>query len=246
MDPSAQTQDRPGSLGAAGAAEGWGVGGPRELRIERMDTSPTLYIAHAKELIRTGLLTMASDNGLRVAGCAGDSDGALVGITQTRPTVAIIDCQLAGDGGFATARAVADAAPSVRVVMMSVSADGNHLARAHAAGAVNCVAKGLPADNIMAAIAEAAAGRRPSPPDPFAVVVERLEAADPLPAEAHLTRRERQVLRHLAYGLDNNEIARALSIGLETVKTHVHKLLTRMELRDRTQAAVWAVKHGIA
>lgn len=211
-----------------------------------MDSRPTLYIAHSKELIRTGLLALASDNGLRVAGCSGDSKTALAGIKQTRPTVSIIDCHLAGDGGFATARAVADAAPDVRVVMMSVSADGNHLARAHAAGAVNCVPKGLPAAALVKAIEAAAAGRRPSAPDPFAVVVERLEAADPLPAEAHLTRRERQVLRHLAYGLDNNEIASALSIGLETVKTHVHKLLTRMELRDRTQAAVWAVKHGIA
>lgn len=210
-----------------------------------MDARPTIYIAHSKELIRAGLLALASDNGLRVAGCVGDSKAALAGIKQSRPSVAIIDCHLAGDGGFATARAVTTAVPEVRVVMMSVTADGNHLARAHAAGAANCVAKGLPAAALVAAIETAAAGRRPSPPDPFAVVLERLEASEALPPEAHLTRRERQVLRHLAYGLDNNEIAAALSIGLETVKTHVHKLLTRMELRDRTQAAVWAVKHGI-
>ena len=210
-----------------------------------MEARPTLFIAHSKELIRSGLLAMASDSGLRVTGCAEDSKSALAGIKQARPGVAIVDCHLAGDGGFATVRAIARAAPDVRVVMMSVSADGNHLARAHAAGAVNCVPKGLPAEALLKVIEAAAAGRRPVPPDAFAVVVDRLEASDPFPAESHLTRRERQVLRHLAYGLDNNEIASALSIGLETVKTHVHKLLTRMELRDRTQAAVWAVKHGI-
>jgi len=207
---------------------------------------PTLFIAHAKELIRSGLVALASDHGLRVTGCAADSDSAVCGIVQTNPGVALIDCQLPGDGGFAAARRVAREAPRVRVILMSVTGDANHLARAHAAGAVNCVAKGLGAEELVKAIETAAAGRRPPPTDPFSVIARSLSAPEATPADAHLSPRERQVLRHLAHGLDNDEIAAALSIGIETVKTHVHKLLQKMNLRDRTQAAVWAVRNGVA
>ena len=73
----------------------------------------------------------------------------------------------------------------------------------------------------------------------------RVPRLGPDGADRHLTLRERQVLRHLAYGLSNDEIGAALGIGLETVKTHVHKLLRKMSMRDRTQAAVWAVKNGV-
>ena len=102
------------------------------------------------------------------------------------------------------------------------------------------------AKGIAAAVNLAAAGRRPIAPDPFAVVATKLGAGGSRGPDSHLTPRERQVLRHLAFALDNDEIAVALSIGVETVKTHVHKLLQKMSLRDRTQAAVWAVRNGLA
>lgn len=210
-----------------------------------MHSPPTLFIAHRQELILAGLIAMAGDLGLRVAGIASDAAGCVDGVHATAPGMALVDCLLPGDG-FAAARRLADVAPATRVIVVSPSGDTNHLARARAARAVNCVAEGVSQQRLGEAIATAAAGRLPAPPDPFAVVAARLESSAPCDADAHLTRRERQVLRHLAYGLDNSEIAAALSIGLETVKTHVHKLLRRMELRDRTQAAVWAVKHGVA
>ena len=114
-----------------------------------------------------------------------------------------------------------------------------------AAGAVQCLAQGCSAGELVAAIRHAALGRAPQPPDPFAVVSARLSAPDADGADRHLTLRERQVLRHLAYGLSNDEIGASLGIGLETVKTHVHKLLRKMSMRDRTQVAVWAVKNGL-
>lgn len=210
-----------------------------------MHPRPSLFVAHHQELILSGLVAMAGDLGLRVVGIASDTAGLLAGVTATGPAVALVDCQLPGDG-FAAARRLAVTAPKSRVIVISPSGDSNHLARARASHAVNCIAEGVSREALGGAIGTAADGRLPVPPDPFAVVAARLESSAPAGADAHLTRRERQVLRHLAYGLDNSEIAAALSIGLETVKTHVHKLLRRMELRDRTQAAVWAVKHGLA
>jgi len=210
-----------------------------------MHTRPTLFVAHRKELIRVGLVAMAGELGSRVLGIGADGAETIEGVVRTGPAVALVDCLLPDDG-FAVARRLAAAAPRTRVIMISPGVDENHLARAHAAGAVNCLPKAISLEDFGAAIGMAAGGERPVPPAPFAVVAERLDSAVSTGADAHLTRRERQVLRHLAYGLDNSEIAAALSIGLETVKTHVHKLLRRMELRDRTQAAVWAVKHGLA
>lgn len=209
-------------------------------------TRPTLFIAHTKELIRSGLVAMASDHGMRVTGCVADTDAAVEGIVRTRPAVALVDCLLAGTGGFDAARRVAVDAPQVRVILMSVNSDANHLARAHAAGAVNCIAKGLPVEEVARAIEVAAAGERLPPGDPFAKIARTLSSRESLASDPRLSPRERQVLRHLAYGLENDEIAASLAIGVETVKTHVHKLLQKMNLRDRTQAAVWAVKNGIA
>jgi DNA-binding NarL/FixJ family response regulator len=210
-----------------------------------MHSRPTLFIAHRQEIIQSGLVAMAGDLALRVSGIASDARGTVDGVRATAPGVALVDCLLPGDGFVATRR-LAEVAPTTRVIVVSPSGDTNHLARARASHAVNCIAEEVSQDALGDAIVMAANGHRPAPPDPFAVVAARLESSAPSGADAHLTRRERQVLRHLAYGLDNSEIAAALSIGLETVKTHVHKLLRRMDLRDRTQAAVWAVKHGLA
>ena len=208
------------------------------------DTRPTLFVAHAQELLLAGLVAIASDHDLRVSGVAATADVAVTRICELAPAVAIVDGHLPG-GGFAVAREVARAAPRVRVIVSMTDVDDTHRARARAAGAMNCLGEDASASQIVAAVALAAAGRMPAPPDPFALVAEKLEARGDRGADSHLTPRERQVLRHLAFALDNDEIAAALSIGVETVKTHVHKLLQKMNLRDRTQAAVWAVRNGV-
>lgn len=206
-----------------------------------MLSSTTLFVAHGQELFLAGLVAIATDRGIRLAGVASTADAALAGIRDKRPTVALLDCDLPGI--FAAVRTVsADA----RVLLFTTRGDANQMARAAAAGALNCLSAGDTGESIERAVLQAARGLRPSLPDPFAVVAASLSAADPATVDAHLTVRERQVLRHLAYGFDNDEIAAALAIGVETVKTHVHKLLRKMELRDRTQAAVWAVRHGVA
>ncbi len=209
------------------------------------ETRPTLFIAHAQELLLAGLVAIASDHDLRVSGVAATADVAVARIRELDPGVAIIDGALPRAGGFAVAREVAKAAPRVRVILSVADVDDTHRARARAAGAMNCLGQGASAREVVAAVALAAKGRLPAPPDPFAIVADKLGARDGRGADAHLTPRERQVLRHLAFALDNDEIAAALSIGVETVKTHVHKLLQKMSLRDRTQAAVWAVRNGV-
>lgn len=210
------------------------------------DLRPTLFIAHAQELLLAGLVAIATEYDIRVCGVATEAAVAVERIRDHAPGVAIIDCHLPGGGGFAVAREVAKAAPRVRVILYSPDGDDTHRARARACGAMNCISEYTPARDVVVAVGLAAVGRIPVPPDPFAVVVAKLDGAGDRGGGPPLTPRERQVLRHLAFALDNDEIAAALSIGVETVKTHVHKLLQKMKLRDRTQAAVWAVRNGLA
>jgi len=210
-----------------------------------MDLQVSLSIAHASDLLRAGLIAIAAGDGIVIAGCYRDAEGAIEGIAASRPAVALIDSALPSTDGFTVARKVLDQIPGIAVVIISPAADTTHLARARAAGAVNCIAESCSALELLATIRNAALGRAPKPPEPFAVVAARLAASGPDGADRHLTLRERQVLRHLAYGLSNDEISAAIGIGLETVKTHVHKLLQKMSMRDRTQVAVWAVKNGV-
>lgn len=210
-----------------------------------MDLQISLAIAHPSDLLRAGLIAIAAGEGIVIAGSYRDAEGAIDGIASSRPAVALIDSALPSPDGFAITRKVLDQTPAVHIVIISPAADTTHLARARAAGAVNCIAESCSAGELLATIRNAALGRAPQPPEPFAVVTARLAASGPDGADRHLTLRERQVLRHLAYGLSNDEISAALGIGLETVKTHVHKLLRKMSMRDRTQVAVWAVKNGV-
>ncbi len=205
----------------------------------------SLSVAHSSEVLRAGMIAIAASEGFVIAGSHGDAESAIAGIVASNPVVALIDGGFAGPvDGFDVARRVKAGAAGVRLVITSPSADTTHQARARAAGAVNCIPESSTAQELVAAIKNAAADQAPLAHEPFALVGARLVAgADG--ADRHLTLRERQVLRHLAYGLSNDEIAASLGIGLETVKTHIHKLLRKMSMRDRTQVAVWAVKNGV-
>lgn len=210
-----------------------------------MDPQLSLAVAHPCDILRAGLVAIAAGEGFVIAGSHADAAEAIDGIESSRPAVALIDGTFPEPDGFEVARRVIARVPGIGVVITSPSADTTHLARARAAGAINCIAEGCTAAELVETIRAAAAGRAAQLPDPFAVVGARLNASGPDGADSHLTLRERQVLRHLAYGLSNEEIAASLGIGLETVKTHVHKLLRKMAMRDRTQVAVWAVKNHV-
>jgi len=99
---------------------------------------------------------------------------------------------------------------------------------------------------LVTAIENAANGKPAAGSGAFAKVVASMEPRDARAArDAGVTPREEQVLRHVAFGLSNDEIARSLQISVETVKEHVQNLLRKLAVRDRTQAAVWAVKVGV-
>ncbi|RLS35036.1 MAG: DNA-binding response regulator [Planctomycetota bacterium] len=209
-----------------------------------MQPSIPLFIVHPKELIRAGLAAMVDGAGFRVVGSMATAAEALAEMGHSGAVVALVDTDLPDSDGFSLVRRLTEVAPGVRVVLFSQSGDDIHMARARAVGAVNCMSKTSSSEELVIALRDAATDQPPSATAAFGAVAAKMHSPQATGLSAHLTSRERQVLCHLAYGLANDEIATSLKIGIETVKTHVHKLLRKMAVRDRTQAAVWAVKNG--
>jgi two-component system, NarL family, response regulator LiaR len=129
------------------------------------------------------------------------------------------------------------------VVVLTSATDDEHLVRAMRAGAASYLLKTATAEQVIVAIRDAAAGTASLSPDlftRFTQALHRSPAPDPL---RPLSPREREVLELIARGHSNRQIARELGIGEQTVKTHVSSVLTKLDLRDRVQAAIFALRH---
>ena len=134
----------------------------------------------------------------------------------------------------------------IPVVMYSEHNNPTYIARSISLGAVNYTLKSAPPANLVTAIREAATGVEPSPESTFQRMRKMMRQRNVEVDAVHtLTNRELQVLKHLALGLSNREIGSSLGISVETVKEHVQNILRKQNSSDRTEAAVWAVKHGI-
>jgi len=177
---------------------------------------------------------------LRVVGIAASGEELLEHLMAWRPQVIMQDLLLPGgiDGMETTRRALA-LDPSVRVVALTASIDEARMMAALRAGATGYVRKDAEPETLLAAIRAVARGRTFI--DPFLAS----RVADSATAHEALTNRERDVLRHLALGLSNKDIAASLSVSEETVKTHVGHLLGKLGVENRAQAIVQALKRGL-
>ena len=152
-----------------------------------------------------------------------------------------------GKDGIDAIKRIRSAAPNARVVMISAFDNSTYVARAVSAGAHDYVLKTASRKELLEAISGAAKNAAPSRSGEFRRVAGAMAKREaPTTTDVPLTPRETQVLRQVALGLSNREIADALEISIETVKEHVQNLLRKTALDDRTQAAVWAIRHGIA
>lgn len=204
---------------------------PRPVRVLVVDDHP---------LVRAGLtalLDAAPD--ITVVGEAADGEHVLGAAARTRPDVVLMDLSMPGtDGVTATARLTA-AHPDVQVVVLTSFSDRPRIHAALDAGAVGYLLKDAPPADVLAGVR--AAARRQSPLDPR---IARVLLDDREPAEAaHLGPRETEVLRLVARGLANKQIARSLGISESTVKAHLANTFRRIGVQDRTSAALWASSH---
>ena len=205
-----------------------------------------LIVAYPKELIRAGLRAMLEKTGIKIVGEAGDASSTLTLTKKHKPAVVLLDAAIPGGDAFELVATLNKTLPATKFVFATEIDNPTYMARARAVGAANFLLMGFSQRELVTAIENAAAGKPPPASARFAKVVASMESRDSQAArDAGVTPREEQVLRHVAFGLSNDEIARSLEISVETVKEHVQNLLRKLKVNDRTQAAVWAVKVGV-
>ncbi|WP_433871969.1 response regulator [Saccharopolyspora sp. CA-218241] len=196
-----------------------------------------------------GLLELADD--IEVSGEAGDGDGALALVAADPPDVLLLDLRMPGRDGLSALTALAEGGAPPPTLVLTTFDDDELALRALRAGARGFLLKDVTLEQLVDAIRTLASGGTLVQP----ALTERLVRAaralpepdgiDDLPAPQPLTEREREVLRLLAGGYANREIAAALHLAEGTVKNHVSSLLLKLGVRDRTRAVLRALQHGL-
>ena len=203
-------------------------------------------------MVRTGLrLVLESEPDIKVVGEASDGGDAVRAATQLHPDVVLIDIRMPRMDGLTATRQILANTPETRVIVVTTFNDDACVHEALRLGASGFVLKVAPPERLIEAVRVAARGDALLDPLVTRGVIEAFAAApepDPAPPTelALLTAREREVLNLLGQGQSNAEIAQTLVLGEATVKTHVARVLAKLELRDRVQAVIYAYQNGLA
>ncbi|MFO1493264.1 MAG: response regulator transcription factor [Lysobacterales bacterium] len=198
-------------------------------------------------VVRQGLrayLELQSD--VQVCGEAGNGAQAVELAGRLRPDVALVDLCMPGMDGIATTRALRAASPTTQVVILTSSTEEHSVRPALEAGALSYQLKEVSGGELIDTVRRAAAAESVLHPRVAAGLVRSLRGENKPDPLAQLSARERDVLLLIAEGLSNQAIAARLNIGEATVKTHVGNLLSKLDLSDRTQAAVWVWRQKLA
>jgi DNA-binding NarL/FixJ family response regulator len=204
-------------------------------------------------MIRTGLrMVLEAESDIEVVGEAGDGAQAVTAAATLRPDVVLMDVRMPRLDGLAATQQILAANPAVKVVVLTTFNEDSYVRDALRLGASGFLLKVAPPERLVDAIRVAANGDALIDPLVTRQVIAALAynmrdplATDPPPALGQLTVREAEVLRMLARGRSNAEIAADLVVGDATVKTHVARVLMKLGLRDRVQAVIYAYEHGL-
>lgn len=205
-----------------------------------------LVIVDDDPLVRMGLRAiLGSESGWDVVGEAGDGDEAVAIVKELVPDVVLMDVRMPGTDGLTATRELSAAGITTKVLVLTTFEVDEYVFEAMRAGAAGFVLKRVPPAELIEAVRIVAAGESLLFPASTRAVIERF-AAQPASAPdlAELTDREADVLRELARGRSNQEIAAALFVSVQTVKSHVASILTKLGVRDRTQAVIVAYESG--
>ncbi|WP_327380953.1 response regulator transcription factor [Streptomyces sp. NBC_01207] len=212
-----------------------------------------VLVVDDQELVREGIASLLGiQPGITVIGAVPDGRQAVEAAVAHHPDVVLMDVRMPVMDGVTAVAELADRAPDCKVIMLTTFDDDEYVGRALGAGAIGYLLKNLPSAELAAAVRLAHAGvaqldaavarrlaaglSRPAPPAPTPA---------PAPALSALTERETDVLRLIATGSTNREIAGRLFLSEGTVKNHISRVLSRLGLRDRTHAAIYARDHGL-
>lgn len=210
-----------------------------------------LLIADDDDLMRAGLrAVLSSDESVAVVGEAADGREAVTRCRRLDPDVVLLDVRMPGMDGIAATRELATVAPRTRVLILTTFSDDEYVVGALSAGASGFLLKRTQPEHLIAGIHTVAAGDSLLSPSVTRTVIDRM--VRPAVPEASavrrlraLTPRERDVLVLVVRGLSNSEIAGRLVVEESTVKTHVKRILAKLQLRDRVQAVILGYETGL-
>jgi len=203
-----------------------------------------VVIADDHRVVRDGLHYMLSQEpDVEVVGEAEDGAQALRVVAATKPDVLLLDLYMPELDGHGVLAALRDAPHQPAVVVLTSATDDQDLVRAVQAGATSYLLKTAAAEDVIAAVRAAAADSANLSPDLVSRLTRALRRPPPPDPFQPLSPREREVLALIARGHSNRQIAHELIIGEQTVKSHVSNILTKLDLQDRVQAAIFALRH---
>ncbi len=206
-----------------------------------------VLIADDHGIVREGLRTyLATVEGIEVVGSAADGVEACRLADELEPDVVLMDLAMPNMDGIEATRFIAKEHPSMKVIALTSFATDDKVFPAIRAGAAGYLLKEADPADVADAIRKTAAGESILSPAVAERLMREVAASVPRAHRADLTARELEVLRLVAAGRSNREISAELGVAEKTVKTHVSNILSKLQLTDRTQAAVYAVQHGLA
>jgi DNA-binding NarL/FixJ family response regulator len=216
----------------------------------------TILIADDQELMRDGLATILNLRPeINVAGTAKDGQEAFEKAKELGVDLVLMDIRMPNKNGVEGTKLIREHLPNVKVLMLTTFKDSELIFEALEEGASGYLLKDMPTDTILQAIMTVHAGGVVLPPELTTQVLKELKRTNELETQKNvhqapssikeLTERELEVLVELGHGCSNKEIADKLYITEGTVKNHVSNIISKLQLRDRTQAAIFAVRYGI-
>jgi DNA-binding NarL/FixJ family response regulator len=199
------------------------------------------------EVLRRGVEAVLSRaGGFEICGEATNADDAVRLAERLQPDVVLMDIRLEGSSGIAATREIRGARPDARVLVFTGHGDDESLFSAIAAGASGFVRKQAPVDELVHALREVASGRSLLDTTVTTAVLDRLRRTPARPVDerlARLSRRELDVLGHVAEGMGNAEIAARLHLSEKTVKNHLTRVFAKLEVTRRSEAAAYLLRH---
>jgi DNA-binding NarL/FixJ family response regulator len=211
-----------------------------------------VLVADDHALYRRGLeMVLAAEDGIEIVGEAGDGAEAIRRVEELLPDVVLMDIRMPRRSGIEACTAIKDVVPSTKIVILTISDEESDLYEAVRAGANGYLLKDVPGEEIAAGIRAVASGQSLISPSmasklltEFASMIKKSDERPQLPVP-RLTERELEVLKLVARGLPNRDIAKELFISENTVKNHVRNILEKLQLHSRMEAVIYAVREKI-
>lgn len=211
----------------------------------------TVLLADDHTIVRKGLKKVLEEAGIKVLAEAADGKEALDKTAQLQPDVILMDIEMPNLDGIEATRKIKKENPGGKIVILTMHEEKSFLFEAIKAGALGYVLKDRAPQELVDTIKQASQGLSLLQPDMASQILKEFSQIEDKKDDQYklystLTEREKEILKHLAQGKSNKEIAKALFISDKTVKNHLRNIFEKLHINDRTTAAVFAIRQGLA